>query len=55
MIEAMVSIFEGDDNWVALNDLAGERTSDKWGDIKVDYDILNEALDLVLKAYKGGK
>lgn len=56
MIEVRVSIYDvEDDNYVELIVKDGERTSYKWGNIKIDKDILNEALDLVLKAYKGGE
>ena len=54
MIEVRVSI-RADEGWVATRSRDGKVEREVWGEIEFDADILNDALDLVLKAYKGGK
>jgi len=46
-------LIETEDGGVTLSDKDGKRYSDKWGEIEVNTDILNEALDKVIEAYKG--
>jgi len=52
MIKARVSIYEGGNDEVVLTQDEHGRRLDQLGDIKYDADILNDALDLVLKAYR---
>jgi len=54
MIKVRISIYKGNSGVVLTQDKYG-RSLHQQGKIEVDTDILNEALDLVLKAYKGGE
>jgi len=49
MIEYRVSIYDGESG-VIISELNGKRISEKQGDIKVDDDVLDKALDKVKEA-----